>query len=608
MLFNTRIERKVTSFVCKILVLHQTKTFLIHNSKIVYLCNMKNKIKFPYGVSNAEVVTTEGYTFIDKTPFVELLEENERFASFLRPRRIGKSFFISILEYYYDLRQKHKFEKIFGKTYIGQNPTPLASSFRVLKFNFSGLDTRTNESSEKGFLLSVKKSIGTFLASYNFLDEKAKEEILTQHNAAEMITTFFGKYKEETISIYLLIDEYDHFTNEILIRNLTEFKTSVSKDGYVRKFYETIKIATEDGSVGRFFITGVSPITLDSLTSGFNIVKHLTHSLDFNDLAGFTEENVKTLLELVLEDKTRLKTIMQDLKWWYNGYKFNMKAKGTIYNANMVLYFLDNFKNTQEYPTQMLDPNIMPDYGKLKQMFEVANIDENTKVLEEILETDEIETEQIYQFDLSHSFGKIEFVNFLYYLGNLTIKKAGNFGIDVVYKIPNYVIAELYWKYYAYVLRQRNELQYPENEVPKIMRALAGGNVEGYLHLVESNLKALSNRDFQRFDEKYVKMIMLLYAIESRIFYVPTERETSTGGYVDLEIYIRSNNPNKHAQYIFEIKYIKKEDEKTFEKVKEGAIKQLQNYRDNDTFLQEKEDLHAIVVIFVKDELYWEEV
>ena len=569
---------------------------------------MKNQIKFPYGVSNAEVVTTEGYTFIDKTPFVELLENNERFASFLRPRRIGKSFFISILEYYYDLRQKHKFEKIFSKTYIGQNPTPLASSFRVLKFNFSGISTQTNEMAEREFLLNVMGTITSFIEIYDLFNDEIKQEIASQQSPASLMGLFFKKYKEETISIYILIDEYDQFTNEILIRNLTEFKNSVSKDGYVRKFYETIKIATEDGSVGRFFITGVSPITLDSLTSGFNIVKHLTHSTDFNNLAGFTEENVKTLLELVLEDKTRLQTIMQDLKWWYNGYKFNIEAQGTIYNANMVLYFLDNFKKTQKYPVQMLDPNIMPDYNKLKQMFEVANIDENTKVLEEILETDEIETEQIYQFDLSKDFGKIEFVNFLYYLGNLTIKKGGNFGTDVVYKIPNYVISELYWQYYATVLKKRNELQYPENEVPKIMRALAGGNVEGYLRLVESNLKALSNRDFQRFDEKYVKMIMLLYAIESRIFYVPTERETSMGGYVDLEIYIRSNNLNKHAQYIFEIKYIKKEDEKKLPQIKADAISQLKNYRDNDVFLQEKEDLHAIVVIFIKDELYWEEI
>ena len=565
-------------------------------------------IKFPYGVSNAEKVMTENYVFIDKTHFIEKLEAFDSFVSFLRPRRIGKSFFISILEYYYDLRQKHKFDKIFSKTYIGQNPTPLASSFRVLKFNFSGIETHTNESSQTGFFQNVKAAVVSFIDIYGIFDAKIKQEIASQKTPASLMNLFFRTYRGETIPIFLLIDEYDQFTNEILIRNLTEFKNSVSKDGYVRKFYETIKIATEDGSVGRFFITGVSPITLDSLTSGFNIVKHLTHNLEFNDLAGFTEEHVKTLLELVLEDKTRLKTIMKDLKLWYNGYKFNINAGKTIYNSNMVLYFLDEFKNSQKYPRQMLDPNIMPDYGKLKQMFEMANVNSNLEVLAEILETDEIQTEQIYQFDLSRPFGAREFINFLYYLGNLTIKREGDFNLGTIYKIPNYVIGELYWQYYAYVLNQRNEFIYPERELINVMRSLAAGNIEPYLRLVETNLKALSNRDFQGFSEKYVKIIMLLYAIEGRIFYVPTERETSNGGYIDLEIYIRSNNTSKHAQYIFEIKYLKKEDEKHLPQVKAAATAQLKNYRDNDVFLQDKEDLHAIVVIFVKDELHWERI
>lgn len=230
-------------------------------------------IKFPYGISNAEFVMTDNYVFIDKTHFVEKLEKTDRFVAFLRPRRIGKSFFISILEYYYDLRRKDKFEKIFSKTYIGQHPTPLASSFRVLKFNFSGIETHTNESSQDGFWSNIKFTIGSFLKTYDFLSKEAQAEITSQKNPAKIMSAFFQKYKDETIPIFLLIDEYDQFTNEILIRNLTEFQNSVSKDGYVRKFYESIKVATEDGSVGRFFITGVSPITLDSLTSGFNIIK-----------------------------------------------------------------------------------------------------------------------------------------------------------------------------------------------------------------------------------------------------------------------------------------------------------------------------------------------
>ena len=570
---------------------------------------MKKHIFFPYGLANFEQISTGNYTTIDKTQYLEVLEfMQDRFVSFLRPRRIGKSFFISILEYYYDIRQKEKFESIFSNTYIGKKPTPLANLFRVLKFNFSAIDTRTSKSSEEEFFLTVKTTIIGFINIYNIFSPAEKKDIYNQKSPASLMKNFFQKYKDEKTPIYILIDEYDHFTNEILLRDLNEFKRSISKDGYVRKFYESIKVATEDGSVGRFFITGVSPITLDSLTSGFNIVKHISHKPEFHDLAGFTEHDVRILLDLVLEDKSRTEIIMQDLKVWYNGYKFNVKSKTSIYNSNMVLYFLDEFKNSQEYPRMMLDPNIMPDYGKLRAMFEVANLNENVKVLATVLNKGEITTEQIYQFDLSQPFGEIEFVNFLYYLGNLTIKKEDKLGVGIVYQIPNYVIGELYWRYYARVLKERNQLQYQESTVKEVIYALASGEVEPYLKLVESNLKGLSNRDFQNFDEKYVKMLMILYAMESKVFYVATERETSNGGYIDLEIYIRPNNYHKHAQYIFEIKYIKKGDEKNFETIKNQAIKQLKNYKQTDFFLQTKTDLHAIVVVFVKDELYWEEV
>ncbi len=574
---------------------------------VLYLCDMK-RIKFPVGIANLEKLVTENFVLIDKTPYIELLEQQESFVSFLRPRRIGKSFFISLLEYYYDIRHKEKFQTLFGNYYIGQNPTPLASTFRVLRFNFSGLDTRNQKSSETSFLLSVASSIESFMQIYDLFEVEKRKEILSKPNASDVMNALFKAYKDDSTPIYLLIDEYDHFTNEILVRDLREFKKSVSKDGYVRKFYETIKIATEEGSVLRFFITGVSPITLDSLTSGFNIVTHLTHKRAFHDMAGFTEAQVGELLDMVLQDTTRRQAIIDDMKNWYNGYKFSKEAKNTIYNSNMTLFFLEEFQDQQKYPTLMLDPNIMPDYSKLKAMFQVANLEGNIEVLEEILRTGEVESEQIYQFALIEEFGKKEFVNFLFYLGNLTIKREGEFGIGVVFKIPNYVIAELYWQYYAHVLHQRNELAYKENEGRAAIHALARGEVEPYLRLVEANLKALSNRDFQNFDEKYVKMLMMVYAMQGQAFYMPTERETTGGGYIDLEIYIRPNNSHKHAQYIFEIKYIKKGEEKTFDKVKEDAIKQLKHYRETDTYLHTKTDLQAIVVIFVKDALYWENV
>ncbi|MCU0393658.1 MAG: AAA family ATPase [Thermoflexibacter sp.] len=439
------------------------------------------KNPFPYGISNLEKVVSEDHVFVDKTAYIAKLESTTSFAVFLRPRRFGKSLFASLLEYYYDMRQKNKFQNIFGNYFIGKNPTPLANQYRLLKFDFSGIDTTTNERSYDGFLVNLKTTLITFLILNEFEKPDLKEEIYVQPTPAQVMKAFFEIYRSLTQDkIYLIIDEYDHFTNEILIRDLEEFKLSVSQNGYVRKFYESIKIATQAGLVDRFFITGVSPITLDSVTSGFNIVTHLTNKAEFHDMMGFTEEEVKNLVDLVLEDKSRLPLIMNDLRTYYNGHKFHPEKDYTIYNSDMVLYFLQNFFTNQEYPSEMLDPNIMPDYGKLKKMFEVANWQDNIEVLETMLKNKEIESKLIYQFNFEKGFKRTEFINFLYYLGNLTIKESNEINVPV-FKIPNLVIEELYWEYYADVLQNRAELPYEEDKVRPAVLDLARGNEQPFL-------------------------------------------------------------------------------------------------------------------------------
>lgn len=569
----------------------------------------KTQIRFPYGLSNLESVATENYVFIDKTPFVETLENNVKFAVFLRPRRIGKSLFVSILEYYYDVLRKHKFDKIFAKYYIGKNPTPLANAYRVLKLDFSGIDTGTNESSFSGFITNIKSSLNSFLVAHKFDKPEFKEEIFAQKNPAEVMKTFFDIYKGLTNDkIYLIIDEYDHFTNEILIRDLEEFKASVSSNGYIRKFYEAVKIATQAGIVDRFFITGVSPITLDSVTSGFNIVTHLTNEYDFHDMMGFTEQEVQSLVEMILEDKSRLPQIMNDLRLNYNGYKFHPEKKHTVYNSDMVLFFLEKFKNTQEYPRLMLDPNIMPDYGKLKKMFQMANWEDNIDVLETILKEQEITCSLIYQFNFEKGFRRTEFVNFLYYLGNLTMKGENEVSMPI-FKIPNLVIGELYWEYYANVLQERAELPYEEDKVRPAVLAMALGNEKPFFELVERNLEILSNRDYQKFDEKYVKLLLISYTMQGSIFYVRSEREIGGNvGYVDVEFLVKPNNPKSHAQYVFEVKYLKKEEENLLEITQTAAEKQLRNYLEKDEILQGLTKLKAFTVVVVKSKVYMQEI
>jgi len=564
-----------------------------------------NEVKFPYGLSNFEQVARNDYVFVDKTHLIPDLEK-ERFVSYLRPRRFGKSLFLSILEYYYDILRKDKFQKLFGKYYIGQHPTLLANSYRILNFNFSGINTDTRENSQQGFNFSVKFSIKEFCNHYEIFSESQQKEILSGIDAEEMLTALFREYsKQLKEQIYILIDEYDHFTNEILYRNINEFKDSVSKNGYIRKFYEVIKTATQQGVVDRVFITGVSPITLDSLTSGFNIITHLTHEKDFETLMGFTEKEVKQLLNLVLTNKSKENEVMQELKHWYNGYKFYPFSEQQLYNSDMVLYALRHFQNyDQTLPMRMLDPNIMPDYGKLKQMFEVVNVRKNKEVLQEILENGFITAELIYQFNMERDFGKKEFINFLYYLGNLTLSKGADMGL-VDFKIPNQVIAELYWQYYATVLQEYAGVETETYELQKIVYKMATeGKYQPFFALIEQVLEGLSNRDFIQFNEKYVKMVIIAYMELANLFYVQSEREVKNAGYIDLELHKKPQNRGSHIEYAMEIKYVKKANKTLLAQIQQQAREQLRKYYLNDSVLQNKPQLMLLTVVVVKSKVH----
>ncbi|MDW8345379.1 MAG: AAA family ATPase, partial [Bacteroidia bacterium] len=281
-----------------------------------------NRVFFPYGVSNFEEIIREGFVFVDKTPFIEKLEySKEKRVSFLRPRKFGKSLWLSVLEHYYDINRANKFEYLFGKYYIGKNPTPLRNQYRILRFDFSGIDTSNKERAKRGFNFSVQSSLDNFQVRYHIFEERVVEYIRSAIDAEEKMKRFFDHYPKDK-PIYILFDEYDHFTNDILYRSLNEFVDSVSKQGYIRKFYEVIKSSTQQGVVDRVFITGVSPLTLDALTSGFNILSDLTHSLEFETMLGFTENEVQDLIALTVQDTTQQNIILQEMKEWYNGYRF----------------------------------------------------------------------------------------------------------------------------------------------------------------------------------------------------------------------------------------------------------------------------------------------
>ena len=391
--------------------------------------------KLPYGISDYERIKENDYYYIDKTMYIEKLENlAEPYIMFLRPRKFGKTLFTSTLENYYDLKKADKFEKLYGNTYIGKNPTRLKNSYHILKFNFSGISTETPESTIKGFKEKVITAIRNFIGVYQ-IDFYINEEQEAENILYNLFNAFALQRPEE--KIYVIIDEYDHFANELLGFHTDHFKNLVSKNGKVRKWYEILKEGTES-VVDRIFITGVAPITLDSLTSGFNISADKTQNDKFNEMMGFTEKELKELMqEQGIEQKDQ-EVLLPIMKENYDGYKFSLYGKEKMYNSNMCLYFLNNYLEDKRIPTQLIDMNITSDYNKLGRMLDLCKGEEREKVIEKTISGEGIISEITQKFNPAMEFTETDLVSMLYYLGYLTIV-----GEEVGYpklKIPNNVM------------------------------------------------------------------------------------------------------------------------------------------------------------------------
>ena len=280
-------------------------------------------LKLPYGISNYEEIIRDGYEYVDKTKYIEKLENlSEKRIMFLRPRKFGKTLFTSVLENYYDVKKSDKFEELYGNKYIGKNPTENKNKYHILRFNFSGIDTSTVESTINGFKNEVLSSIQVFVSKYS-IDFYVNWEQEAENVLDNLIKSFGAQRENE--KIYVIIDEYDHFANELLGFAPDKFRDLVSKNGKVRKWYEILKKGTET-VIDRIFITGVAPITLDSLTSGFNIGKDITQDVDFNEMMGFTQEELIRMLDRQEISKEEQAEILPIMKNNYDGYKFSIKA------------------------------------------------------------------------------------------------------------------------------------------------------------------------------------------------------------------------------------------------------------------------------------------
>ncbi len=557
--------------------------------------------KLPYGISDYERIITNNYYYVDKTKYIEILENMPQpYIMFLRPRKFGKTLFTSTIENYYDIKKKDKFEILYKNTYIGKHPTELKNSYHILKFNFSGIDTSTVDTTINGFKREVGSSIKLFAERYG-LDFYVNMEDEAENILDNLIKAFIVQRAND--KIYVIIDEYDHFANELLGFNTDRFKSLVSKNGKVRKWYEILKKGTET-VIDRIFITGVAPITLDSLTSGFNISTDITKDEEFNGMLGFTEEELVKLMdaqEIPKEEQNILLPIMREN---YDGYRFSVNGKERIYNSNMCLYFLSNEVRLKRMPDSLVDVNIASDYSKIGKMLDLCKGEKRAEIIEKTVAGEGILSEITQKFNPAMEFTDTDLVSMLYYLGYLTIV-GEELGMTEL-KVPNKVMREIYSEYFIKLLDDETQMSIDNDEYNEILRQLAlEGKIDKITEILQKYLKNLSNRDYQRFDEKYIKLIFYCISMNLKIYNVKSELEVQRE-YPDILLVPRDRSKGYNSVMI-EFKYLKKGEESKLKEKQKEAKEQILKYSNYDE-IKDIEKLNKYTIVAVNDKIYVEKI
>ena len=566
--------------------------------------------KLSNGVANYEKIVEENRIYVDKTMYIEKLEQlPDSTLMFLRPRKFGKTLFTSTLECYYDKNKENKFDELFKNTYIGKNPTKNKNRYCILRFNFSGINTETLEETKKGFNGEVASSIDLFVHKYKM------DFFVNRNNEAEgILNDLFKAFEIQKTNdkICVIIDEYDHFANELLGFRTDEFKNLLSKNGKIRKWYEILKKGTET-VVDRIFITGVAPITLDSTTSGFNIARDITKNIEFNDMLGFSTEDVKYIMTKLEIPKEKQEELLPIMKINYDGYVFSDMIRENIeqyklYNSNMTLYFLNSYQEQNRVPEKLVDINILSDYSKIEAFMDLCKSMNKIELLEKIVSGEDVESVLTEKFNVEIEFGEKELISLLFYLGYLTIKEKGF--SKCKFKIPNDVIREIYSNYFLeYISRKANIITDSIDTETINGELLLEGGINKLLDVLKLFLKNLSNRDYCKFDEKYVKVIFYTICRMLGTVYVKSELEVN-GRYADLLLIPKDYIKDRYGVLI-EFKYIKQEDfEKNNNLLKEKqeqANIQLKDYINSDE-VKMIPKLRGYSVVVIKDRIEVEEI
>ena len=556
----------------------------------------------PYGVADFARVMTQNMYYVDKTMFLPELERQPSYLFFIRPRRFGKSIFLSMLYSYYDCKQKDKFESLFGTLWIGSHPTPLQGKYQVLYLDFSQITGRIDVLEER-FNAYLCINIDSFMRTYaDYYTNEEVAEIVSKTEHADKLELMFKAAKKHGHALYLIIDEYDNFTNVVFNEHGEGVYHAITHaDGFYRDVFKKFK-----GNFERIFMMGVSPVTLDDVTSGYNIGWNISIKPEFDEMLGFSTKDVVEMFTYYknhgqIPADSDVNAIVEDMKPWYDNYCFAKQAlqKDTrMFNCDMVLYYLRNYMDYGHAPEEMIDPNTKTDYGKMKKLLQFDKLDgERRGIIHKIAEEGQIVT-QLYESFSAYQIPKAEiFPSLLFYYGMLTIK--GTRGSKLILGIPNNNVRK---QYYGYLEEEYQAKSYVDvNRLTDYYYDMAydGKWEEGLRFMADAYAKVSSVRDTIE-GERNLQGFFMAYLNLNDYYYTAPELELAHG-YCDFFLLPDLTHYATRHSYILELKVLPKNasEDKAAEQWQQ-AVEQIRRYAEAPRVeaLRQGTRLHRIIMQF----------
>ena len=537
----------------------------------------------PYGRAYFKGIRLEGCLYVDKTRFLHALEE-ERFVFFIRPRRFGKTCWLSMLESYYDRNQTDDFERVFGGLEICRQPTANRGRYVVVRFNFSTFGSMP-ANLEREFDEYCRRHVRDAVEDNpDLFPDAAFDRIQAPTTINGQLDELFLHARREGIPLYVLIDEYDNFANTILAgAGADAYHAFTHGGGFYRSFFATLKAGTENGSVERLFVTGVSPVTMDDVTSGFNIGANLSLRAEFNEMLGFTEDEVRRMLEtyrdLGVFDQD-VEAALDTMREWYDGYRFAKTAENVIYNTDMVLHYVKHSVPNKRGPDNLIDTNVRIDYGKLRHLLLTGRqLNGNFDLLRGVIAEGRADSEIVETFPQAQLTRPENFLSLMHYFGLLSIRDVAA-GVPRL-GIPNQTVRRLMYGYLREAYEEVGVFALNLVELDRLTRRMA---LEGdWRPAVERLCNAVSEhtgiRDFIQ-GEKVLQGFLAAYLGASEYFVFHTEQELAKG-YADIVLEpLVARYPGMRYGFVIELKYLSRarEPEARVTAMADAAVAQLRGY------------------------------